>query len=89
VKYKKGDWLLFGSETEGFPDAVIHECKEDKHGGGLVRIPIDETYVRCLNLSTAAGIGIYEALRQLGCTEDMMQRPGQRSVVIEREDIYA
>jgi hypothetical protein len=40
-----------------------------------------------VNLSTAAGFGIYEVLWQLGCTGDMMQRPGQRSVVIKREDI--
>ncbi|CAM6095712.1 unnamed protein product [Calypogeia fissa] len=88
VKYRKGDWLLFGSETEGLPDVATEECVDEKHGGGLVRIPIDETYVRCLNLSVAAGIGIYEALRQLGCTDSMMQRPVTNSVPIEREDIF-
>ncbi len=33
--------------------------------GGVRRIPIDERHVRSLNLSVAAGIGLFEALRQL------------------------
>ena len=36
-----------------------------KATGGVRRIPIDETHVRSLNLSVSAGIGVYEALRQL------------------------
>ncbi|KAL2653875.1 hypothetical protein R1flu_022003 [Riccia fluitans] len=72
VKYRKGDWLMFGSETDGIPDEALNECSSHKYGGGTVRIPIDETYVRCLNLSVAAGIGVYEALRQVGFSEDML-----------------
>ena len=34
-------------------------------GGGLLRIPIDERHVRSLNLGVSAGVGLFEALRQL------------------------
>ena len=34
-------------------------------GGFDVKIPIVETHVRSLNLAVAAGIGLYEAIRQL------------------------
>jgi len=60
--YAPGDWLLFGAETTGLPDAAMEACKAT---GGVRRIPIDETHVRSLNLSVSAGIGVYEALRQL------------------------
>lgn len=33
--------------------------------GGIRRIPIDETHVRSLNLAVSAGVGVYEALRQI------------------------
>ena len=33
--------------------------------GGIRRIPIDEEHVRSLNLAVSAGIGVYEALRQI------------------------
>ncbi|KAG6555925.1 hypothetical protein Mapa_002567 [Marchantia paleacea] len=79
VKYRPGDWLMFGSETEGIPDAALDQCFSHDYGGGTVRIPIDETYVRCLNLSVAAGIGVYEALRQVGFSEDMLDTSNRQS----------
>ena len=60
--YRPGDWLLFGAETTGLPDAAMEACKAT---GGVRRIPIDESHVRSLNLSVSCGIGVYEALRQL------------------------
>jgi len=60
--YRPGDWLLFGAETTGLPDAAMEACKAT---GGVRRIPIDESHVRSLNLSVSCGIGTYEALRQL------------------------
>ncbi len=53
------DTLLFGSETAGLPEPLIRERADD-----CVRIPqvADE---RCLNLATAVGIGLFEALRQV------------------------
>ena len=60
--YKPGDWLLFGAETTGLPDDAHDTCARS---GGLRRIPIDEQHVRSLNLAVSAGIGMYEALRQI------------------------
>ncbi|KAJ8470238.1 hypothetical protein OPV22_024581 [Ensete ventricosum] len=39
--------------------------KREGLGGGTIRIPMVETYVRCLNLSVSVGIAMYEASRQL------------------------
>lgn len=57
--FANGDWLVFGSETRGIdPDIVA------QHPGHALRIPQADGE-RCLNLATAAGIGLYEALRQV------------------------
>jgi tRNA (cytidine/uridine-2'-O-)-methyltransferase len=57
--FRDGDWLVFGSETSGIgPDLL------DAHPGRVLRIP-QAAGERCLNLSTAAGIGLYEALRRV------------------------
>lgn len=53
------DWLVFGSETAGLPDAML-----GAHPDRCLRIP-QVAGERCLNLATAAGIGLYEALRQV------------------------
>lgn len=67
LRYQPGDWLLFGAETFGLPSEALEECREGTpHGAGLARIPIDESYVRSLNLAVSVGVGVYEALRQLG-----------------------
>ena len=58
--YTEGDFLVFGKETKGLPDDLIASHPETS-----VRIPIFGK-VRSLNLSTAAGIVLYEALRQTG-----------------------
>jgi hypothetical protein len=34
-------------------------------GGALVKIPIETTHVRSLNLAVSVGVGVFEALRQL------------------------
>lgn len=54
-----GDCLVFGSETHGLPEAL-----RQRHPGQCLRIP-QAAGERCLNLSTSAGIGLYEALRQI------------------------
>ena len=56
--FTAGDCLVFGSETHGLNQALLQ-----KHPGRCIRIP-QSPEERCLNLSTAAGIGLYEALRQ-------------------------
>ena len=62
VKYRESDWLLFGSETQGFPEAAVGAISRE---GALVRIPMSERHVRSLNLSVSVGIGLFESLRQL------------------------
>ncbi len=58
VSYTQDSHLIFGSETEGLP-AYFFE-KWPQH---FVTIPMAEQF-RCLNLSNAVAIGLYEALRQ-------------------------
>ena len=57
--FRDGDCLVFGSETHGLPEAWLHREPERS-----LRIP-QSPGERCLNLSTAVGIGLYECLRQL------------------------
>jgi tRNA (cytidine/uridine-2'-O-)-methyltransferase len=61
VSYQPGDFLVFGKETEGLPEELLAS-----HPDQAIRIPIFSPLVRSLNLSTAAGIVLYEALRQTG-----------------------
>jgi tRNA (cytidine/uridine-2'-O-)-methyltransferase len=59
--YQPGDFLVFGKETKGLTDELL-EANRDY----AIRIPIFNDAVRSLNLSTATGIVLYEALRQTG-----------------------
>ena len=58
--FQQGDWLVFGSETEGLPKAILALCEETTY------IPMKQPQVRSLNLSVSAAIGLFEAQRQLG-----------------------
>lgn len=58
VEYKDNDFILFGRETKGLDEELLHNNREY-----CIRIPmIDEA--RSLNLSNAVAIVVYEALRQ-------------------------
>ena len=59
VKYRTGDCLVFGSESKGLPAGI-----REKFTNRLIGIPMPNEHVRSLNLATAAGIVLYEALRQ-------------------------
>jgi tRNA (cytidine/uridine-2'-O-)-methyltransferase len=59
-EFQTDDWLLFGSETEGLPPAILERCD------ATVYIPMSEPGVRSLNLSVSAAVGLFEARRQLG-----------------------
>lgn len=63
ARYAPGDHLVFGSETKGLPAALLAAHRQDTYV-----IPIFSAHVRSLNLSNAASIVVYEALRQLGRT---------------------
>ncbi len=60
VRYADGDGLVFGNEGSGAPEWLHDELAE-----GRVMIPHANPGLRSLNLSTAAGIACYEAVRQL------------------------
>lgn len=62
VSYEEGDGLVFGNEGSGAPEWLHDEFKT----GGRLTIPHANPDLRSLNLSTAAGIACYEALRQVG-----------------------
>ncbi len=59
VRYQPGDWLVFGSETNGLPSDVLERCRER-----TVFLPIRRGAVRSLNLASCVSIALYEALRQ-------------------------
>ncbi len=59
VAFSNRDWLIFGSETSGIPRSIV-----DANSDRAIRIP-QAPAERCLNLSTAVGIGLFEALRQV------------------------
>lgn len=58
VTYPKRVFLLFGKETAGLPEWLIKERYENS-----LRIPMLPG-LRCLNLSNAAAVAVYEVLRQ-------------------------
>ena len=63
ARYREDDFLVFGPETRGLPQALL-----DKYPERCYLIPMMGTGVRSLNLSNAVSIVLYEALRQLGKT---------------------
>ena len=60
IAYRAGDCLVFGPESSGFPEELMRENRDY-----ALRIPMRSSNVRSLNLATAAGIAVYEALRQI------------------------
>lgn len=60
VMYQVDDCLLFGGESRGLPVGFL-----EQHADRALCIPMPGAQVRSLNLATAVGIALYEALRQL------------------------
>lgn len=61
IQFKSGDTLVFGPETRGLPPE-FRDALPPEH---ILRIPM-QAESRSLNLSNAAALIVYEALRQLG-----------------------
>ena len=61
VKFADGDGLVLGNEGSGAPEWLHTELNATR-----VTIPHANPTLRSLNLSTAAGVATYEALRQIG-----------------------
>ena len=57
--FAPGDFLVLGCETRGLPESLLAA-----HHGQVLRIPMQESSTRSLNLATSAAIVIYEAWRQ-------------------------
>jgi len=52
-------FFIFGKETTGLPEKFMRSNEEN-----CIRLPMDDTHIRSLNLSNTVSIVIYEALRQ-------------------------
>lgn len=61
IPLSQTDWLIFGSETDGIPQAIL-----EAHPDRVARIPLTPGE-RCLNLSTAVAAALFEALRRAHC----------------------
>ena len=61
IGFRRGDLVVFGKETTGLDPALLAQ-----HAERCFAIPMWNE-ARSLNLSMAAGIVVYEGLRQLGC----------------------
>jgi tRNA (cytidine/uridine-2'-O-)-methyltransferase len=60
-EFHQDDCLVFGRETRGLPENLLRANLES-----CLRIPILNPNIRSLNLATAVGITLFEALRQTG-----------------------
>jgi tRNA (cytidine/uridine-2'-O-)-methyltransferase len=58
VRYEPDAFIMFGKESAGIPEELLLQYKETS-----IRIPMAEG-TRSLNLSNAAAVVLYEALRQ-------------------------
>jgi len=68
VEYGPDDYIMFGKESAGIPEEILVEHEEN-----CIRIPMLPA-IRSLNLSNAAAVVLYEALRQNGFGQ--LQRQG-------------
>ena len=58
ISYPDGAYLLFGKETAGLPEKLLHDNPDR-----AVRIPMISE-ARSLNLSNSVAVAVYEVLRQ-------------------------
>jgi tRNA (cytidine/uridine-2'-O-)-methyltransferase len=59
AEFRRGDWLVFGSETSGLPQAVLERFPPQQR----LRLPM-RAGQRSLNLSNAVAVTVFEAWRQ-------------------------
>ena len=74
VQYADGDYLVFGRETAGLPQALL-----DLYPNQWLRIPMFNPLTRSLNLSNCAALVLFEALRQLGFSGEILPKPSSLS----------
>ena len=61
IAFQPGDWLVFGSETQGLPDTVREQIPTAQQ----IRLPMQPGQ-RSMNLSNAVAVLVFEAWRQQG-----------------------
>jgi tRNA (cytidine/uridine-2'-O-)-methyltransferase len=59
VRFERGDWLVFGSETRGLAPQLREQFAPDQR----IKLPMREGQ-RSLNLSNAVAVTVFEAWRQ-------------------------
>lgn len=69
VQYRQEDYLVFGRETAGLPQAIL-----DQNRNHWLRIPMFNPQSRSLNLSNCAALVLFEALRQQDFTGELELR---------------
>ncbi len=60
ARFMPGARLVFGKETKGLPEDILR-----LYSDRCLTIPMSNPHIRSLNLAMAAGIILYEALRQI------------------------
>ena len=87
ARFQPNSVLIFGNETDGMPERIL-----EKYPDRCFTIPMQSGRVRSLNLATAAGIVLYEALRQLGSEEaasraaELTEQPEPGAELTERAE---
>jgi tRNA (cytidine/uridine-2'-O-)-methyltransferase len=60
IPFEDNMFLIFGKESVGLSKSII-----EKYSDKLFKIPLFSEHVRSLNLANAAGIVVYEGLKQI------------------------
>jgi tRNA (cytidine/uridine-2'-O-)-methyltransferase len=63
AQWRRGDWLVFGSESAGLPNELLAQIAPTQR----LRLPMRPGQ-RSLNLSNAVAVAVFEAWRQNGYT---------------------
>lgn len=65
IRFSRGDHLVFGKETAGLPDHILHRFSDR-----VVTLPMVQGE-RSLNVATAVCAAVYEGVRQLIAQDDL------------------
>ena len=72
MHFMPGDWLVFGSESQGLPPQIRAQFPESRR----LRLPMLPTQ-RSLNLSNAVAVTVFEAWRQQGFAGAALGEPAR------------
>ncbi len=68
--FREGDYLLFGQETRGVPEAIQQWVRASHGDDQRVTLPmVDDPAARSLNLANAVCAAVYEGLRQISARQ--------------------